>query len=130
VLIKEGTWDGAILGMPWRWAQFRRRMSIPHQAAFHSRRLFQETKGFDEGYWIAGDYDLLLRLHQSLDPLFVDQLITVMDGNGVSIRNPRQSLLECRNAQIKNRVAPRLTIELWHLYFQLRIVASRWFKGS
>jgi len=127
-LLKGGRCDGVIWGNPWRWTQFTRRMSIPHQSAFHNRRLFEEVKWFDETYEIAADYELLLRLHERLDPLFVDQLITIMDGNGVSMRNRRSSLLEARNAQIKNRVAARLTVEFWHLYFQLRVVAGSWFK--
>ena len=129
-LLQGGRCDGVIRGNPWRWTQFLRLMTIPHQAAFHNRRLFEEVKGFDEEYRIAADYELLLRLNERLDPLFVDQLITIMDGNGVSMSNPRKSLLEARNAQIKNRVAPRFTVEFWHFYFQSRVVASSWFKRS
>ena len=129
-MLKGGRSDGVILGNPWRWAQFTRQMSIPHQAAFHNRRLFEEVKWFDEAYQIAADYELLLRLHERLDPLFVDQLITIMDGNGVSMTNPRKSLLEGRNAQIKNRVAPRLNLEFWHLYLQLSVAVGSWLKRS
>src|SRR5690606_4462771 len=39
VLLQGGPWDGVIAGGEWNGRRFRRRMTVPHQAAFHRRAL-------------------------------------------------------------------------------------------
>jgi len=125
VLLNGGPLDGLLIGEPWKWSKFQRRMSIPHQAAFHNRLLFEKVGKFDENYRFAADYELLLRAGKTLDPVFVDKIVAVMDGSGASIRNRSKSLREFRNAQIKNKVDIRLKIELWHLLYQARGLMDR-----
>jgi glycosyltransferase involved in cell wall biosynthesis len=62
------------------------RTSIPHQATFVKRELFNKYGMFDETFKITGDYDLLLRLvvKHSIQSQYVPVLCTFFDRNGVS----------------------------------------------
>ncbi len=125
VLLSGGPLDQLLIGERWKWSKFQRRMSIPHQAAFHNKALFEKFGKFDENYRFAADYEFLLRAGKALDPVFIDKTIAVMDGNGASIRNSSKSFREFRDAQIKNKVDFRFKIELWHLFYQSRYLINR-----
>ena len=125
VLLRGGPWDGYMLGEPWRWKKFRLRMTIPHQGAFHSRRLFQAYGRFDTTMKMAADYELLLRPGPALDPLFVDDVVSEMGGTGASISSPRLTFREARDAQLRLRVAPAALIHSFHLYTSARSMLQR-----
>lgn len=79
--------DGAIrltVGRPWAQARvdFRHRMSIPHQATFHHRSLFERHGRFDASFRICGDYELLLRELLHHEAHFVPGLVVVAMGTG------------------------------------------------
>jgi glycosyltransferase involved in cell wall biosynthesis len=101
VLMEGGPWDGVLLGAPWQWTRFRRRMTIPHQAAFHHSRLFRTAGRFDRNLRIAADYELFLRLGERLSPTFIDITVSKMGGDGLSIRSPVATFRESRDAQIR-----------------------------
>jgi glycosyltransferase involved in cell wall biosynthesis len=76
-------------GDPWDVAApaFRKGMSIPHQAVFHARALFDARGRYDEGFRIMADYDLLLRELLAHDALFVPGVtVTRMGEGGLSQR--------------------------------------------
>lgn len=122
IMLCGGDWDGTPVGTKWDWKRFRRRMTIPHPAAFHARRLFDEWGYYDETKRIASDYELLLRLKKRLSPVFVEEMITFMSAEGLSMNNKRRVFAEAREAQIKHKVASSLLINLWYLYFLIRIL--------
>ena len=110
---------GLVLGAPWLPKKFLRRMTIPHQACFHGRKLFERAGRFDETYKIAMDYELLLRAW----PLRVHHcpiMVTQMGGNGLSSTLINVALAEFRRAQIRHKVASRCFIETWHIYCRTR----------
>ena len=49
---------------PWRWQNFRRYCSMPHQSTFTNRSFFNRVGPFDESYKIAVDYEFFLRARQ------------------------------------------------------------------
>jgi glycosyltransferase involved in cell wall biosynthesis len=125
VVLKGGPWDGQVLGERWRWLKFRLRMTVPHQGAFHNRRLFREYGRFDHVLRMCADYEMLLRPGLALDPVFVDDLVCVMGGDGVSIRSPYETMREARDAQLRHRVAPAPLIEAFHAYARARAMLRR-----
>ncbi len=97
-----------IVGGPWDRVRrrFRREMTIPHQGVFHRRGLLLES-GFDEGFQIAGDYELLLRELRTHDPLFMDGVVVArMRVGGISsaVGTHLASLREFRRARWKHGI--------------------------
>jgi glycosyltransferase involved in cell wall biosynthesis len=80
--------------------------TIPHQAAFHRRRLWDSLGPFDGDFPVACDYEFLLRV------LLAGVEIRTFEGpapvrmtfGGASKRDPLQNLREFRAAQIKHGV--------------------------
>jgi len=80
--------------------------TIPHQGAFHRRRLWDTLGPFDPAFPVACDYEFLLRV------LLAGIEIQTFDGpppvrmtfGGASKRDPLQNLREFRAAQIKHGV--------------------------
>jgi glycosyltransferase involved in cell wall biosynthesis/phosphoglycolate phosphatase-like HAD superfamily hydrolase len=100
-------------GVKWSeaWAEFfTRRMTIPHPGCFHHRSLFSELGAFDESFFIASDYEFLLRVLNKEDPLFLpDFIVTHMTFGGIS-SNPSSLLMmqhEVDRALKKHGVHPR-----------------------
>ncbi len=108
--------------------KFRHVMALPHQGIMHHISLFETHGVFDEGYMIAGDYELLLRELQYHDALFVSEVIMVgMRQGGVS-SDPSRSLLlliEIRRAQKKlmERVSGW---QWWVAYIKVRLRLLLW----
>lgn len=80
--------------------------TIPHQGAFHRRRLWDVLGPFDSAFPVTCDYEFLLRA------MLADIEIRTFDGpapvrmtfGGASKRDPLQNLREFRAAQIKHGV--------------------------
>jgi glycosyltransferase involved in cell wall biosynthesis len=125
IVFEGGATHGLVLGDASELGKLKRRMIIPHQAAFHRNTFFREVGKFDEAFRIAMDYDVLLR-KKTLSVQFVERCITVMGGEGVSSRLIKKSLIEWRVAQIKNTVDWRFKIEVWHAYYRLRYLLNSW----
>jgi len=119
IIFEGGPVHGLVLGNAFNKKAMKRRMVIPHTAAFHSRAFFQEVGQFDEAFKMAMDYEILLR-KKALSARFVDRCITVMGGEGVSSTLIVNSLLENRKAQLKNKLGWRMGIEAVHGFYQLR----------
>lgn len=119
LVFEGGQNHGVAIGRAHNLSILKRRMFIPHPATFHRKKLFDEIGLFDQSFKMAMDYELLLR-KKKLTVKFIDYLITIMGGDGVSSRLIRRSLLEGRSAQLKNKVDFRFKIELLHAFYQLR----------
>lgn len=119
IVFGDGPYANNILGRPFEWSTYRRRMLIPHTGCFQRRRLFDELGDFDESYKVAIDYEIFLR-KPALKARFVPRMVTIMGGGGISTRQVKRTLWEGRQAQLKNKVDSRLKIEMWHAIYQLR----------
>jgi glycosyltransferase involved in cell wall biosynthesis len=71
-------------GRPWEEsrASFRSYCCLPHPGLMHHRSLFEEHGLFDDGFKMAGDYELLLRELKTRDALFVPALTVGMGFRG------------------------------------------------
>lgn len=78
--------------------------SIPHQATFVKRELFQKYGNFDESYKLAGDYDFLLRLvvKHSIQAQYIPVLCSYFDKNGISSTLHELREVEKRKARQTN----------------------------
>lgn len=73
-----------VLGVPWRWDQFRHTMQVAHVASLHKRTLFEEIGLFNTQFRICGDYELLLRKQERLKCLYLDECVARMTTGGAS----------------------------------------------
>ena len=93
-----------LIGESWQKVKerFKQVMCIPHSGAMHRRSLFKDLGLFDESYFIAGDYELLLRELKTKDAFYIPNLISVAMMQGGISSNPANGLLamrEIRHAQ-------------------------------
>lgn len=114
-----GKFNKAEVGHNTNLSKLKKRMTIPHVAAFHRKNFFHEVGKFDGNFKIAMDYEILLR-KKNFSANYVNRSITIMGGDGVSSRLIKKTLLEGRTAQLKNKVDWRIKIEAWHLFYHLR----------
>lgn len=75
--------------------KFSRRMTIPHQSAFHHKHYFQQYGIFDRNLKVAMVYDLLLR-KKPLSTVFIDSMFSKMLAGGVHEAEDYLRLREAR----------------------------------
>jgi glycosyltransferase involved in cell wall biosynthesis len=114
----EGRKD-IILGGEWDEKKFRRRMTIPHPAAFQKRSCFNKVGTFDESYRIALDYELLLRVH-GLKCKHVNSIVTIMAASGLSSTQYTKSLFEAYRAQRAHGVLSPPAALIWLIYYSIK----------
>jgi glycosyltransferase involved in cell wall biosynthesis len=124
VIFADGPYAGLVLGAPFVWEAYRRRMLIPHTGCFQRRKLFRELGEFDQEFKIATDYEFFLR-KPLLKAKYAPRLVTLMGYGGVSSNQKIKALKEGRLAQIKNSVDSRLKIEMWHAVYQIRNLIAK-----
>ena len=94
-------------GGDFRWSKFKFSDTIPHQAAFTSRKYFDRVGAFNEKYNIAVDYEHYLRGGDRLVAKFVPVLVSNMRDGGMGKELVVDSLREWCRAQIEtNSVSP------------------------
>jgi glycosyltransferase involved in cell wall biosynthesis len=118
------------IGQQWQDVRrrFRQLMSVPHPGLMHHRSIFRTHGRFDEGFRIAGDYEMLLRVLIKEDALFVENItIAGMQQGGLS-STPGFSMLqlaETRIAQKKNNIT-RPGLIYWSAVLRVRIRQFLW----
>lgn len=73
-----------VVGHPWIWASFRKRMCTAHPGSMHRRSLFQRMGKFDTTYRSAADYEFLLRARSQLKAAYMPVVTITMEAGGVS----------------------------------------------
>ena len=62
-------------------------LSYSHPATFFKKNFIEKFNGYNAGFRVVGDYDLLVRIAKSgYKSLFIDKAISVMSSGGVSDR--------------------------------------------
>ena len=88
-----------VIGIPWSWKSFRRKMDIVHVGSLHNRGLFQDIGQFSLDYKICGDYEVLLRKKDKLKAIYLDKVIVNMQSGGVSFT--LDAIIEARKIREK-----------------------------
>ncbi len=90
-----------IIGKPYVWDEFRRRMTVAHVGSLHKRSLYHQFGIYDETLKIAGDYEFLLRAGMDLKVGYINFISAEMDGGGVSTRLAYNVLKETLGIKIR-----------------------------
>ena len=106
---------------PWRWQQFRRLCTMPHQAAFTHRSFFERMGPFDESFKIAMDYEFYLRAGKDLQCPYVPIAVSGMRDGGIGACNILRTLREAQRAQLKNQA-----ISSWFSWINLYAIFIHW----
>ncbi len=113
-------------GGPWKWSEFRRRDTIPHQAAFTNRRFFRRVGPFSEEFANA-DYEHYLRAGRDLSAIFVPELVSRMRTGGMSQVHISRTLRQRRLAQERHGVFPASWMAgALYWFYVARGVVGRW----
>lgn len=119
--IRPGLRD-KVIGRPWSWPAFQRKMTTAHVGSLHRFDLFEKYGNYDIGYQIAGDYELLLRPGKDLNSIFVGEVTAAMLAGGKS--DCFAALTEIQRAKIctggRNRVCA-----FWELWVERLKLAVR-----
>ena len=78
-----------VIGEPWENAKIKlyKFMSIPHQGTMHHRTIFSELGLYNESFYIAGDYELMLRVLKKEEALYIsDFIVAGMNYGGISTK--------------------------------------------
>jgi glycosyltransferase involved in cell wall biosynthesis len=119
---------GHVVGIAGRsWEEIRgaflKHNTIPHQAVFHNRSLFDRNGRFDESFRICGDYEFLMRELRYRSPVYMpDLLVANVAATGISMR-PGSSYLatrEMRRAQLRHGV---VSTPAWRSFRLVRATA-------
>lgn len=64
--------------------------TLPHQATFIEKKIFDEVDGYDESFKIAGDYDFFVRAvyNTNVTVQYIPELISVFYLDGLANSNP------------------------------------------
>jgi glycosyltransferase involved in cell wall biosynthesis len=89
------------VGGPLNHRKFKFHMSVPHQAIFHNRTIFDRYGLFDTNLKIAMDYELLTR-KKDLQALYVAAPVAATLVGGVSQQNYRKLIMEMRSIRARN----------------------------
>lgn len=123
--------DGKVrntLGKTWNWTVFRRHMTIPHQGAFHSRKLFETIGLYNESYRIAADYELLLRKNRNLKAVFIDCIITKMQIGGLSQTAATSALRELMRSQCEQNAMHCFYAKLNYVWGMFKFIMKKYTK--
>ena len=110
---------------PWRWQEFRRYCSMPHQATFTHRSFFNRMGPFDESFKIAVDYEFFLRAGKELRCLYVPIPLSGMRTGGIASQSFLKTLRESQRAQLKNQA-----ISAWFSWVNLYFIFAHWFLSD
>jgi glycosyltransferase involved in cell wall biosynthesis len=78
-------------------------MSIPHQTTFYKLTFFKRQGKYSTDYKISADYEILLRSYRSLKVKFIDEILSVVLGGGISERQIFKEIFEFMMAKVRNR---------------------------
>lgn len=128
-LVRPGQPD-KIIGRPWSWPAFQRKMTTAHVGSLHRFDLFDKYGNYNTGYKIAGDYELLLRPGKHLNSMFLGEITAVMSAGGIS--DCFAALKEIQRAKVctggRDRVCA--VCELWveRAKLSVRRIETAWRK--
>lgn len=113
-----------VFGRAFNLKSFKREMTIPHQAAFHNRKIFEEVGLYDLSYTYCMDYELLLRL-KNTDFKFVNLIIANMLAGGVSQESPNEVYKEFNKVKKKHLKSSWLKLSMDRYENMLRYRLSK-----
>lgn len=102
--------------------KLKKRNSIPHQATFYNRKLFDKLGSYDESYLISGDYEFNIRIFKYLEPTYqhIPEPISVFLNDGISSRKEFKKVIKRENHIIRKKYFPSYLFSFKRLREELR----------
>jgi hypothetical protein len=99
---------------------------LPHQAAFIRRELFERSGGYNEGFRIAGDYELFARLFTRCGASYhhVAAVTAVFGRGGISQSGAHRALRKRENHCVRWQYFPSYRLSLKALREAIRLARS------
>jgi glycosyltransferase involved in cell wall biosynthesis len=107
------------LGRPWVWKEFQKKFSIPHIGCWHKRALFLQYGGFDDSFFVAGDYEWLLRVGKNIQSAFVDEVLVDVTVGGIS-DNGNRVFMESKRARKMHTDASEVDLFIRDYVYRVR----------
>ena len=85
-------------------AHLKTRMPLVFSCAWVNKRIFDQRGLFDESYQIAGDYEMLLRVADDFNFLYIDKVLHRIEAGGISQRLIVKTITETLRAKITHGV--------------------------
>lgn len=98
-----------IYGKPFIQKDIKKRQLVAHPASLHKKQLFDKYGLFNTDYKIVGDYEFLLRVSELTTKEYIDSVIAVCLGDGISRKNRKRVYLEKYKAQIESDKVSRIS---------------------
>lgn len=111
VLKNSSGGDIGVFGKQYSEKKLWKSMIIPHQAAFHNRRYFEEYGYYSLSYRHAMDYEILLR-KKGLKAKYINKVLAEMIEGGVSRKNVTKVYKEYFNAKVQNKIKNRFSASI------------------
>lgn len=112
--------SGSHFGECWNYSRMKWKMNIAHTGMLHHISLFEKYGYFNETYKIAGDYEFLLRVGKDVRADYLDDVVVLMGGGGVSSRNLSVVHKEGRRALIESSKFGHVYGWLFYYMFYLK----------
>lgn len=109
----------------WNWRQFKKRMNIAHAGAFHNNDYFKKYGNYNDGYRIAGDYEMLLRAKSHLKTIFIDEFTVIMQEGGISGQLFLKAFKEAEKAKTETAGISFLNAKRYSLTLLLRYFGGK-----
>lgn len=96
-----------LIGNPWNYDKLKKSIYVSHPGLLHHRSLFQKYGNFDASLKIAGDYEFLLRLPDTMKTFDYPAPIVAISDGGISRSQFRMMLQEKKLVQSRcHRIGP------------------------
>ena len=88
-------------------SKYLEQYTLPHQATFIRRGIFEKLGGYNDKFIIAGDYEFFVRgiLKYSATNKYIPELITIFNSHGIAKRKPN---ITAKEKKVVQRKAKRL----------------------
>jgi glycosyltransferase involved in cell wall biosynthesis len=117
-----------IFGKPWNWSEFQQNFSIPHIGCWHKTALFEKFGKFDTTYKVAGDYEWLLRVGESLNVGFTTEVLLDVPVGGASDQTS-QVFHESKRARATHTDASKWNLFYIDVAYRMRKTVRKWIWG-
>lgn len=108
-----------------------REMTVNHPAVFVKKELYDKHGLFNLDFKCAMDYELLLRFYTAgAKFVYLDELLTNMQSEGVSDVNWRLGYREVKRAKLALLDVPGWKIELWHKKQVLTLTVIKFLQNT
>ncbi len=122
IMNREDSSISYVIGKPFKYSDFKRKLTVSHQGFFISRLYTDKYGLFDRNLTVVMDYELLLRGIHEVKVDFMDLTVANIREGGLS--DTYQRIIERFHVHKKHMILPRWYPYCLFAYFSIRWVAN------